>query len=273
MKTVIAVAALLLPIGAHAQSEGTAAPFVTTDRFERYNHVGVDLGIVTVENLDGQLYRLELNGHYVAPSGFGGYATAFLSLSNLDETFFFQTDESGLGNIDLGGLYMLPQGTTGSFDTGFRLGVVLPLASDEDADVHFIGMATRVTDLPVAVGGDTSWIRGSAFTTWTRGRLFARGDLGVDIVLGTDIDPRPDPFIRLNLALGGHVESVALTGELATLFNTDSSLDEQFLHNFAVSARYTGSAIQPHLAFVVLLDDSTSDLIDLAAIIGARYQL
>jgi len=264
---------------AHAQR---MPDMVTLDRGDGISRVGLDFAVGFAEDdvlivqdgaaavLDAAL-RFEVFGQYVSRGGFGVYGALPIShlLSDGD-------DEAAIGNVDVGGLFV-QQRRTHSFV--FRAGLALPTAAD-DLDgflTNVIAGATRLTDLAL-VAPDTTYLRLSFSPLYHANQVFLRLDLGADVVVNDDDDSVIDPptIFRANLGGGFDLGAVALMAELVNLassesFDDDGEDDEDFLHTFALSARFMGGDLQPYLSFGVPLDDAIDGIIDF--FVGAGLQL
>jgi hypothetical protein len=85
----------------------------------------------------------------------------------------------------------------------------------------------------------------------------------------------PDTLFRVNVGGGIDLGGIALMAELVNLATTEdfdefSSEDEDFVHTFAVSARFMGPMLQPYVTFGMPVDTYGLDTVDF--FLGAGLQ-
>jgi hypothetical protein len=258
---------------AHAQRMPDMA---TLDRGDGITRLGLDFGAAFVDDDLGEAtgadaaLRFELFGQYVSRQGLGFYGALPIShlLSDVE-------DETALGNLEVGGLYVIESPAV-SFV--FRGGLALPTADDEaGVFANFLGVWSRLTDLALVVP-DTTYVRLSFSPLYHAGGVFLRADIGLDLAVqsGDEALLEPENLFRLNVGGGVDLGTVALMAELVNIASTetlgdDDGDDEDFAHTFAVTARFMGGSLQPSLTFAIPIDDFGRDVIDF--ILGAGLQV
>lgn len=246
----------------------------TLDRGDGITRFGLDFAVGFVddqfEGVDATL-RFEPFGQYVSRSGLGVYGA--LPISRVITEF---DDETALGNLELGGLYVIESPTISYV---FRAGVALPTADDElDGIVaNYLSSWLRLTDTALVVP-DATYLRLAFSPLFHANRVFLRVDLGFDAAVQDDDDDplevEPGNLVRLNLGAGIDLDTVALMLEFVSIASTDSfddESDEDVVHTLAVSARFMGESLQPYLAFGLPVDEFARDVIDF--FIGAGLQV
>jgi hypothetical protein len=285
LRLLLAVAAVccatgLAPAGALAQPPA----FVTVDRGDRVSRVGLDFSLTTFDNASG--YRFDIHGHHVTSEGFGGYAALPISYGSFDSSVI--ENEMVVGNVEVGGLYVVP---AAPLDVVLRGGLTLPSAPRQLSkfQANAIAVRPRLTDI-VTITPQSVWLRLAGSLVGQRGNVFFRGDLGVDVPLRRsfeveigpiDVDVDLDPLVRLNLGAGVIAGPVALIGELVTIANTGdypgggpiAGDDQNFEHNLALSIRLWDATVQPSASFVLALDDDANDAIDFMFVLGVQVPL
>jgi hypothetical protein len=260
MRRIAIIAAVLAVLSTPAAAQ-RAPDFATLDRGDGYSKVGLDLAWISLDdptNYDSALH-LGVYGQFVSFSGLGAYLALPLSRSFGDGAEEGEADGGGaLGDFDLGGLYVI-SGADLSFV--FRLGVVVPTASEDPGDfgTNFWGQQFRLTD--IAMVNPDAWYARLSFSPLIHlSSLYLRGDLGVDIPFAED-DYRADPIGRLNVGGGVDLGVAAVGLELATIFEADDDDedldddDEDFYSTAAVTARFMGATLQPYLSLGMPLNE------------------
>lgn len=248
-----------------AQPMAGSPTFATLDRQDGESKVGGAIGWTFFDDNafgpdeDVSAARFDIYGHFVAPSGLGGYGQIAFS-----RTFSDANDESGIGNVEGGMLYVI---RTGMHDIVLRGGITLPTADDDEgAFANVFATWPRLTDLAMAVP-ETFWLRLSASPILRAGQFVFRIDGGIDFAVSSDGE-EPDPLGRLNIGGGIDTGSVAILGELVTLTSLgddDDDLtggDEDFLHTAAISGRFRLGALEPGVALGFPLDEDVREGIE-----------
>ena len=209
---------------------------------------GLDFG-------DFKILRFDVGGEYVAPMGVGAYLTAPMTfVSTPDVTFpvigtIKGDSEFSIGNIELGGLYYLK---AAPLDVLFRAGLALPTA-DDDGPGGFMGWSaiTRLGDL-VDVWPNATWLRLSASPMARTGKLFLRGDFGIDAAISNDNNySKVDPVIRLGAGGGVDLGEGEITAELITMWVHDPGNTNDSTVNWSeltLGARMTSGAAHPGIS-------------------------
>ncbi|HEU0036957.1 MAG TPA: hypothetical protein VFQ53_40380 [Kofleriaceae bacterium] len=229
----------------------------TLDRGDGITKIGVDFGLSILNDppYDSAL-RIEPYGQYVLRSGLGFYAAIPISLSfgGEGEPAPPEADNAtALGNIDLGLLYTLNQ--SDHFALVFRGGVGLPTASSgrDEALTNTFASTPRYTDVALAIP-EALYIRLAISPLFYSGRLFLRGDLGIDLGVNRDEGNAPE-LLRLNIGAGIDLDAVALSFELVnTALLRDNDSDDDFNNVFAFAARFMGETLQPIIAIGTPID-------------------
>lgn len=251
--------------------------FATMDRQDGQSAIGGALGWTFFDN-DGpgdiSTLRLDLYGHYVGDSGLGGYGIVPVSFLFVDDVPGLD-DETGIGNVEGGALYVIPSGMT---DFVLRGGITLPTADDDEgAFANLLGGWPRLTDIALAFP-ETFWLRLSASPIFRTGQLVLRIDGGIDFAVSSDGE-EPDPILRLNVGGGVDTGTFAILGELVTIGNVgdddgiDDGEDEDFLHTLSLSARFRAGAVEPGIAFGFPLDESVREFMDFFIIAGVQGRI
>lgn len=233
-----------------------APDLATLDRGDGITRIGLDMGLVVLDapGYDAAL-RLDLFGQYVSLSGLGFYGSVPVSMAFGDD----DNDATALGNIDVGGLYVLE---TTDISWVFRLGIALPTADDdpEGFAANFFAIWPRFTDLAQTVP-DATYVRFGFSPLIHMHNVFLRADLGFDLAVNDGDAFEADSLFRLNIGGGVDLGPVALGVESVNLASLDDFDDddvddeERFLHVLAVTLRFMGESLQPFVAVGAPLDD------------------
>lgn len=248
---------LLLAAGtALAQSQDYAAlpSFATLDRADSRTKAGLDVGLALG---DASAQRFDLHGQYVTGTGLGAYLSLPLAHASAG---------TGLGNLDLGAVFALRNLLT------LRAGIVLPTASDDGSAANITAGWVRLADA-VQAANELTALRLSASPMFRSGTLFARADLGADIVLKHPTGTSGRPVLRGNLGGGWDGGVVVVTAELVNNIFTDSgrSVGDRFQHSFAASARLRIGNVEPSVAYIYGLDKVARDSYSAMLLVGLQY--
>ena len=250
---------------------------VTLDRFDNQTKIAVSASYVSLSGdaVAGTGIRFDAHFQYVAQSGIGGYVSLPVNYLSLDTA---AESTTALGNVELGGLYLLQT----KRPIILRGGLTVATADEAGMDdmmmmsplgAAFIGQAARTADGAQAVPFAT-WLRASAHPFIHAGNYFYRADVGVDIPIGTDEGTVVDTMVRLNGAIGTTRGKFAFLGELVNAYTTNGDLDDQLVTTIAATARWLRSeSMHPSLTVVVPLDDSIGNFIDFVVVLGLEYVL
>jgi hypothetical protein len=266
----------------------TAHGLAAMDRATGATGAGADLAFMfgTGDSASGGFAsRLDLHGRYVHASGFGGYAAmgvskTFLSSDDpLGEMLVEAVnDETGVTALEVGGLYR--RVLTRDLALVAHAGVTLPTASDGlAAFANILSQQHRMTDLVLAMP-ETTALRLGVTPAFQRGVVFARADLGVDVILDQPAaDPSAgmeeiDPIVHASLAVGASLGKLSTALQLATV-GTTGDVDEgedRFLHAATLEARYDLGRVAPSLAITTPLDDvARGDMLAITAAVATRF--
>ena len=258
MRIIVVSIVLMLATAAHAQR---APDMATLDRGDGISKFGVDLAFSSIDTpfYDAAL-RFELYGQYVTNSGFGLYGAFPLAhtFGEEDDPDVFPDPTTAIGNLEVGGLYVITKNPTLSWV--FRLGVALPTASDDrdGAATNFYATWPRLTDLALAV--PNAWyVRFGVSPLIHVSNVFFRADLGFDI--GSDDDDAADELLRFNVGGGIDLGVVALSLELANIYDLDDfAEDDNWANTVAFTVRFMGEHLQPFLSLGTPIDNSRDDI-------------
>ena len=268
----LALVMIALAAGTVAAQPMAGSPtFATMDRQDGESKIGGAVGWTFFDDdafaeQDISAARFDIYGHYVAPSGIGGYGQIILSSIFSDED-----DESAVGNVEGGVIYVI---RTGMHDIVLRGGITLPTADDDEgAFANIFATWPRLTDLALAAP-ETFWLRLSASPILRAGQFVFRIDGGIDFAVSSDGE-EPDPFGRLNLGGGIDTGGFAILGELVTmtsLGDDDDATgdDEDFVHTAAISGRFRLGALEPGVALGFPLDEDIREGIEFFLIAGLQ---
>ncbi len=167
--------------------------------------------------------------------------------------------DTALGNLELGGIYHAGFGVMG---LTVRLGVVVPTSPPVDSGGHInrsLASHARLTDI-VQTLPDAITIRlGVSPQVDAFGFLFARADVGVDIVVSTE-DRDTKTLFRGNVAVGAGVGIFKVALELVNLgdvgSNSKADISDQFHHQLAMTLSFTPPIVHPFISFITPLDDA-----------------
>jgi hypothetical protein len=262
MRTLIATVSLcLLSTTALAQQIPGMA---TMDRFDEQSKFAASLTYVGLDADDVTGIRFDLFGQHLTPRGFGGYAALPISYIDSDAD-----SETGIGNIEVGGLYVIP----GSAPVVLRGGLTLPTADSDNFGANLLGILARFNDA-VQHSPDVTWLRLSASPLMRSGTGFFKADIGLDIPVAEDDGIDADALVRVNFGGGVETGGIALMGELVNLATLEDDVDNRWVSLIGFTARYmAGGQVQPSISFQLPLDDSIEEVVDFNVIVGLEYVL
>jgi hypothetical protein len=278
MACATAVAALAIPLHAAAQeapgeipaaqaaiepapaSQSTAASAaieaepppstITLDRMDSATRAGVQIGLISVDRIDGWFMRSGIHGQYVSRDKRGGFYGQFPIAQFFNHA---GPDATAIGAVEVGG-YALPR-----FNSQLVLRGGLAIATGYDGagavGTHLFSASERLTDYLLTAPGYTT-LRLSMSTVQQRGAVFFRGDFGLDIVISAP-SAASSLHMRANAAVGLHTTPVDLTIELVNFGATDSGAgaSNSFFHTLTFGIRTRGTH-QLHAGLVLPLDAS-----------------
>ena len=267
LASLLLVAAAAAPAAAQDPTAPADAPFpvlATLDRPTDHTAAFASLGLSFIDEID-LAARIDVGGQYVTPQGFGGYVTLPMSHARGNDD-----SETELGNLELGGLYVLPAGT--GLDVLLRGGLTLPTAPDDlDALINVITLFPRTTDL-TSVAGTVTYLRLGASPLLRRDKLFFRADVGLDVPIAEDDGVDADTLYHLNVAGGLETGPVAVAGELVMVGSLDDS-DDEVLTTLALSVSGSVEGLRPFGAVVLPVDNELADDLDLSLAVIAGLEI
>jgi hypothetical protein len=249
-----------------AGSPAAVPGMATMDRFDGQTKLATSLSYVGLDSdgfiEDATALHFDLYGQYMAAQGFGGYGAVNINYISANDD-----SETGIGNLEVGGLYLIP----GATPIILRGGLVLATADEDDFLPNIVGLYARFNDLPQNFAS-TTWLRLSGHPIIRSGNLFFKADVGLDIPIDDD-DTGIETLVRANVGGGIETGGVAIMGELVNVYSTEDS-DDQLVNTIAVTARFMqGGQLQPAVSFVLPLDDEYNDAVDWILILGLEYVL
>lgn len=263
------LATVAIVLGASAAPAFARPVFVTLDRQDLESRAGADVSLVSLENNDDALYRLDVHGQYVnAASRAGGYLALPLSYITGD------TKNAVLGNLEIGGIYV-PDVDSPTTDLVLHAGVILPTAREQGAGA-FVGIAggyVRPTDLYQTLPETTTLRVGVSPLIRVTPTTTLRIDTGLDLDIDGGVDDNVSPALHINVGVGFAAnETTSLAFELVT---QTVILDEDTETNTvgAFALRFDADRVLPYVALVVPLDDGSSSVIDIALTLGLEGRL
>lgn len=260
---------------ASAHADELTAAFVTLERGDAGTRVGGETSLSTTSYASDPVsrttvWRSELYGQYVHASGFGGYAKLPLSYAY----YQYDQDDGGTGslrthNAELGALYVAERGAVRLVG---QAGLVVPTLNDDLLFRYRTAFdGSRAEDALLSSASRVTALRLSTSPMWRAGRVFARADLGVDLVLASK-EVEGGSQLSTVMARGGAgvgyapTAALAVTAELAAYnVGRDGSLE-----TVAVSCRFARATWELYGALILPLDDRR---VTLAATVGAGVRL
>lgn len=249
----------------------------TLDRAAGETGAGADLSFVSDFD-DGFVSRLDLHGQWMHESGFGAYGQLAISRAFLDDNeltpLIGKIDDISLSNLELGGQYK--KKLSDELTIVGHAGLVLPTAQSEPGVLltNVISAQRRFNDL-VTMLPDVTAARLGISPTWQRGVVFARADLGLDVILDDgDAMSSSDPVAHANVAIGARQGKLSGAVEVVTMIATGDVSEgaDRFMHTGALSLSYNAGSFTPNLAIVTPLDDAgRGDSLSIGAGVSAKF--
>jgi hypothetical protein len=243
----------------------TAPGFVTLDRGDATSKLGIEASYLAFGDAPGETaLRFDVHAQYVhLSSGFGGYVQ--LPLGYVDGAYAQYSALTGIGDLDVGGLYVTRLKTPG-FAVVLRAGITLPIGVREEGQALVTSLA-RLTDVYLTVD-DATTLRFSASALWHSGVYFARADLGVDANLSGYGD-NLDTFVRANVGVG--VDS----GRLSVSVESTNLNDHNYgwISTAALAARVRVWRIDVYGALVLPVNiDKIGDITNETGVDGSNFK-
>ena len=233
------------------------ADFATLDRQTNKNGATLNLGFTIPDDDEGDNFgmRTELYGQFYY-KWVGAYIVLPLNYLILDG----RDDEFAMANMELGLYNVLELGDMVSIVS--RFGVGIPTASNdiEDFIPNMLGGYGRLTDLAVQVVPEATSIRPSVSAVLDTDLIFARVDVGLDVLFPDHEDADDEMFLRLNAGVGVHAGPVDFAVEFVNLGHLDdddspTDASEQWQHTLGFRIAYPSEYVQPFFAYIMPLDD------------------
>jgi hypothetical protein len=143
----------------------------------RFDYSDIDQIDLTVFNMLGHV-------QYLTPQGFGGYVRIPFGYVEDDDESGFGFGGSGIGNIEVGGLFLGKLGP--NTDVLARGGVAIDTASEDDQiAISLSTVLPRLVDI-YASGLDTTWGRGQGQIRHASNALRFGAAVGMDVPLAGD---------------------------------------------------------------------------------------
>lgn len=223
---------------------------ITLDRMDSATRASVQVGLISVDPIEGWFLRSDIHGQYVVRDRGAGFYGQFPMAH-----FFNPAGPSGtaVGAVDVG-VFALPRHNS---ELVLRFGLAVATGYDAPGSVaaHLFSSPARITDFLLTAPGYTT-LRFSASTVQQRDALFFRGDFGLDIVISAPSNASA-LYLRANAAGGLRTAPGDVTIELVNFGATDSGAgaSNSLVHTLTIGMRTRG-AHQLHAGLVFPLDGS-----------------
>ena len=241
--------------------------FALIERLDGNSWAGGDITYLVLDgDADTPVMRVSLHGRYVHPRRrLGGYVELPLAIETGSGD-----DTAGIGNIEVGGLF-LPRFTSTDFGMTVRLGLTLPTGNEDRSGLlNLLATQVRPDDLYLALPHATS-LRFGASPTWRFGRMYGKLAIGVDVNIDQSGPTDADTVFRLGFGIGADFETVAITAEFSNVFPTNDDADA--LSVGALGARFATGTLRPYAALLVPLEDDTQSVYQVAITGGLEVAL
>lgn len=239
--TFVAVGVLMAALMNGARADDAA--FATLDRPDEVSRAGGEVSYVDLDDVNELPrfgLRIEAHAQLVNPStGFGAYETIAVELVNRNGY------DGALNNVEIGALYATR--VHPSLEVVVHAGGTLPSASPidpNDSEANVLVGKSRPSDL-VLTFSDAVTLRLAGSLLFRHDRLFARGDLGLDVTVTNSNSTKP--MVRIDGGVGLDLGTSMFTAELTNLFGVRGT------NITAVSARFRAGRLQPYAALVIPL--------------------
>ena len=153
-----------------------------------------------LDGVNATVLGLAVLVQHITPTGLGGYASipvAYVSPDTGDSL-------SGVGNLELGGLYAIRQGA--ATDILLRGGLSLDTASsgDDQLALLYSSILPRLSDAYTSSGLETTWARLQGQVRHAEGIARLGGSVGLDIPVAGTIadDDRVDALLQFAISAG-----------------------------------------------------------------------
>jgi hypothetical protein len=266
MKTWWVVASLLVSTAAFAQEPYVVAqpadpgPEMLPNLLSARAGTTVDVGADYVD-LDGAsdvyLFAFRAHAQYISPQGMGGYVMVPVAMLSGDGAG--DSEDTQLGNIEVGGLYSMQQSATTA--VLLRGGVSIDTqdaAMDELGALNlFAQYIPHPTDAFTAGGLNTTWARGQAQVVNTSGNIKFGGMIGVDVPVAGDVADMDNLSVLINAAasIGYHDPKFGLAGGFTFIQSVSDGNDDNIKHLFLGGNMAVNPATRVSLGIAVPLDN------------------
>lgn len=203
----------------------------TVDARLDYSHFSGDGGFLF--NEDVLLLGMTLHGQYLWPQNYGAYITLPYYYASADDD-----SENGFGNIELGGLYKLPQGPTG--ELLLRGAFALDSAGQIDALFAPLSqLSPRLYDAYPSSGFATNWAKAEGSFRHYAGTLVLGIAAGIDVPFGGDDDTGFDAIAKGALSIGiDNPGSVGFGIGLSMLYAIGTESDDDAFYGLNATASF-----------------------------------
>lgn len=260
-----------------------APGFVVIERLDASSRAGIDISYIRL-NTHGStgdrptLLRFEGHAHYVdKASGFGGYVQVPLAYASASTGTGTSTTITDVGDLEVGGIF-IPKLSIPEISLVLHAGITTPTGeNDTEAGIGIIESALALPELYNALPKGVTGKFGVSPIVRS-GSLFARLDVGLDWNFHAN-GVTAGKGIHYNLGVGVDLGKVAVMLEsenLTIMDETDANGNTGSggtLNAAAVSARADAGMVSPYLAVVIPIEHDTSDLVDLAVVVGADFKI
>lgn len=169
---------------------------------------------------DPTIFALNLHGQYITPGGLGGYVSIPYGYAE-EDAVFGNRSVSGIGNLELGGLYVIRNSP--EMDLYLRGGLSLDTA-DQDGGEEFVVPIANVAPRPAdwfTTGFGTEWAR-AHFGLRSKGPVTFGGSAGIDLPFDSD----DFGLLVLSGSLGIVQQGFAISGGLTLLQAVGDDADD-----------------------------------------------
>jgi hypothetical protein len=259
---------LLVPAAAAADPDH----FVTIDRQDDSSRAGADVSKVFYPTNTGIVgsdiigVRVDLHAQYVTPNAVGAYVSMPIGYVSGNDVSHTAVSDAEAGAI------FIPQLAASHLKLVLHAGLALPTLS-KDADAAATSRLTvwpRITDYYQTIPEGLT-LRFGCSPIVRDGRLFFRGDIGVDATLSADQGADVTNGLRLNAGVGVDLGLAAVMLESTNI--RVGGKDTVWLDTAALSARFDGGPVSPYAALVFGVDHDAHSFMHEAITLGLDGRL
>lgn len=223
---------------------------ITLDRMDSATRASVQVGLISVDPIDGWFMRANASGQYVTRNRGAGFYGQFPIAHFFNPT---GPDASAVGAVEVGA-FALPHRSS---QLVLRFGVAVATGYEGAGALatHLFSATERLTDFLLTAPG-YSMLRMSASTVQQSGPVFFRGDFGFDVVIDAP-NTASTLHLRANAAVGLRTTPGDLTIELVNFGAMDTGVgaSNSLFHTLTLGMRTRGTH-QAHAGLVFPLDAS-----------------